>query len=736
MRALRDRGDCVVCADLPNYPTTTQHSLEDVGKLWMEWGIHGLILVSFGLQVFLFFAAGLRRRSTSRILMSLLWLAYLSADSVAIFILGHLSVHASGPRHQLLFLWAPFVLLHLGGQQTITAFSMKDNELWRRHLLGLVTQVVVAGYVVTRPSWADKRLLAAMVLMFLSGCLRYGERSLCLYRASPTNLKESSLDVLRNYAKRDRDQEENDDGDDGDFISRLFSPDNRKLNYESYQVTIDRMLKADMMRPPSHESFEISTSAAALVSETPLSTLATTKSLPGDIQHSIQELKLNEDRCRAYNYVATRLTHIYELLYTKAPRHSILLEIVFGCASIGVFLLKNIPIRCPTYCIPFCTVFIILCIPFVALYYLFFVLLFFLLVLFPILSTSATLVLFMVAKKSQLYSQADVIVSYILLIGAVNLEVASLFITFALSREAPRRIRSAIWTFAKYIYPAWGTKQWSEMLGQYNMINSVTKQHATYIRSFVSQWIGKHLGDETIAHIPIYDDLKKFVLDKLLEFGTKPEDWNFASFRGQLALRDLKSRHGIFSFLLPARSETHLHKSINDVDFPTTVLIWHIATDILYFKDTNNIDSCEQMKTMSRELSNYIMYLVFKCGVTLTNTTQLQHDNALRVMEVNRDLGEKGAMKKVFQANQHQKWTSETPIPPLLPRACQVAQELIDISGEAKRWDLIAAVWLEMLYYVAPRCGGAFHSEHLATGGEFITHVLLLMQHLGPFVKP
>jgi hypothetical protein len=73
---------------------------------------------------------------------------------------------------------------------------------------------------------------------------------------------------------------------------------------------------------------------------------------------------------------------------------------------------------------------------------------------------------------------------------------------------------------------------------------------------------------------------------------------------------------------------------------------------------------------------------------------------------------------------------------PVLPRACLVARELLTITDEAERWGLIANVWVEMLYYVAPRCGCAFHYEHLSTGGEFITHLLILMKFLGPFLPP
>jgi hypothetical protein len=55
----------------------------------------------------------------------------------------------------------------------MTAFSKQDNELWKRHLLGLVTQVSVAGYVVAKASWPDVRLRAAMLLIFVSGCFAF-----------------------------------------------------------------------------------------------------------------------------------------------------------------------------------------------------------------------------------------------------------------------------------------------------------------------------------------------------------------------------------------------------------------------------------------------------------------------------------------------------------------------------------------------------------------------------------
>ncbi|XP_071939261.1 uncharacterized protein [Coffea arabica] len=43
--------------------------------------------------------------------------------------------------------WAPFLLPHLGAPDNITAISLEDNELWIRHLLGLIIQFSAVAYV-------------------------------------------------------------------------------------------------------------------------------------------------------------------------------------------------------------------------------------------------------------------------------------------------------------------------------------------------------------------------------------------------------------------------------------------------------------------------------------------------------------------------------------------------------------------------------------------------------------
>ena len=105
------------------------------------------------------------------------------------------------------------------------------------------------------------------------------------------------------------------------------------------------------------------------------------------------------------------------------------------------------------------------------------------------------------------------------------------------------------------------------------------------------QWMARYLGDwgagllVELTYTPVTGDhtsIKEFILDKLLlGFGTGKE-WNIATSRGQLAVRKwmLESQQGTD---VVERTGKALEKIITGgVDFPTSVLVWHIATDICY----------------------------------------------------------------------------------------------------------------------------------------------------------
>jgi len=175
--------------------------MENLIKLYHDWEIQLLVLLSFQIQIFLFFTGGLRRRSINMLLRLSIWIAYLGADMIAVYALGYLSQHKDATMAEdtmrgtqpLAFFWAPFLLIHLGGQDTITAFAMEDNNLWLRHLLNLVVQVVLSLYVF----WKSIRkhsveLLVSGIFVFVAGIIKYGERTWSLKCGSFKSLQSST----------------------------------------------------------------------------------------------------------------------------------------------------------------------------------------------------------------------------------------------------------------------------------------------------------------------------------------------------------------------------------------------------------------------------------------------------------------------------------------------------------------------------------------------------------------
>ncbi|KAK1677134.1 hypothetical protein QYE76_037982 [Lolium multiflorum] len=149
--------------------------------LWNHQSMQILVLLSLGLQFILFVLAGIRRREDAPVRRFLLWLAYLTADSTAIYAIGHLSFSSIVQVHPLVRFWAPFLLLHLGGPDNITAYALQDSQLWLRHLKTLVVQVLGVAYVLLYRNIADGNLLGlASVLMFALGVVKYGERTWAL----------------------------------------------------------------------------------------------------------------------------------------------------------------------------------------------------------------------------------------------------------------------------------------------------------------------------------------------------------------------------------------------------------------------------------------------------------------------------------------------------------------------------------------------------------------------------
>ncbi|KAG8086782.1 hypothetical protein GUJ93_ZPchr0010g10976 [Zizania palustris] len=186
---------------------------------WEEWQLRVLALGSLGVQFFLAVFGGRRKSRIPPWYRFFIWLSYLGSDALAIYALATLFnrhkkqvvQHSSGNNGGSLDLevvWAPVLLMHLGGQMFITAYNIEDNELWKRHILTTLSQVTVAVYVFCK-SWSssgDGRLLAAAILLFIPGVLKCVEKPLALKAASFNSLV-SSFDRAERAPAKSREEE-------------------------------------------------------------------------------------------------------------------------------------------------------------------------------------------------------------------------------------------------------------------------------------------------------------------------------------------------------------------------------------------------------------------------------------------------------------------------------------------------------------------------------------------------
>jgi hypothetical protein len=145
-----------------------------------------------------------------------------------------------------------------------------------------------------------------------------------------------------------------------------------------------------------------------------------------------------------------------------------------------------------------------------------------------------------------------------------------------------------------------------------------------------------------------------------------------------------------------------------------------------------------KLKSSIRELSNYVMYLLVKCKAMVTvydidslNGIRWKFLNSL-VIIIDQQVGRRHILLNIQQCYNEYDVLSEaneiTREDDVLSEAKKISREFLRMGKEEEGlWDLIAMVWVEMLCYIAFNYDAAFHTKQLCAGGEFVTHVKMLL---------
>ncbi|XP_015692582.1 uncharacterized protein LOC107304190 [Oryza brachyantha] len=675
-----------------------QSSTKIIVQQLKDWEIQILLLLSFALQLILFFFGGHRRRSNRVMLRILLWLTYLSADFIAVYALGYLSRHLptttdshtyyqarlgknllfpSQSHHDLTPLWAPFLLVHLGGQDTVTAFSIEDNELWSRHLLNMLVQVCLVLFVLWN-SVAHNRLVIPAALLFFAGVIKYGERIWALKCASQKSLKNSinteEEDInIDSDRRRQEEEESNEDshgqhqGGDGNIEDGNGRNKHEGSNRDAGQFIGDGNQEKDGSNLDGKHQMVLEYSSLVKGALRFMPTLR--KIFVGrkgfDIKDILSRHKVSQDAEVAFKTVEVELSMMYDELYTKTrviqTRNGTILRSVSLAFTVVAFV-----------------VFIL-----------------------------------MTGAKQRYYSSTvaiDIAITYTLFTGAFFLEACSIATSMLSPRawssiEAQGRRRCS--SLSRATWSMFGRTQlertwWSNSVRQYNVVR--------YFRLVDDKSrVGKMIS--MVGAKELWSKLRHTRQEKVTTF--MKESIHQAIYQGKLR-RPLNVSPELYSVLTG--------------HFELVLLTMHGFTELFLsmLERNSDFDLDDKMQILvqtCKVISDYMFFLL------VLQPSMLPVRSSAGVYSMLETIfkftpGEDLSTKEQFLESFFKR--VETPRHDLKGTAGRMLEDGQDIGAALQ---LMVDIWVRLLIYAAGKSPAQEHARQLSMGGELLTFVWLLMAH-------
>ncbi|KAJ4901567.1 hypothetical protein Rs2_15518 [Raphanus sativus] len=735
-------------------------------KFWDKWNIRGVIMLSLFLQTILIFFAPSRKRTAKKLFLVLIWSAYLLADWAADYAVGQISdsQEEAADEHdktrELLAFWSPFLLLHLGGPDTITALALEDNELWNRHLFSLVCQAVATVYVILLST--PNRLLTPTVIMLFGGVIKYVERTSALFSASLDKFKDSMLedpDPGANYAKL---MEEYANKRDMNMPTEVIVEEDPEKGREgNTPVRPDDGLTDLQVVQYAFKYFNI---FKGLIVD-----LIFTNKQRDESRKFFDSLKPEE----ALSIIEVELSLIYESLFTKA-------EILHNWTG-AVF--RIIALACLV----------------------------------------SSLFLFSLKNESQ-YEGFDVALTYALLVCGIALDTIALLMfcvsdwTIATLRELKEDqdkkdpwawtdgvlnwilgFRTLRWKRSKCFMDGHEVldrnfmfRRWSEYVHAYNLIGYCLKirpkrLHPTkgLIHSFIPCSVTRQFCNlseckwiRPVTHQLgwlINKVLEFFGLTELVEeirFATSDrltrELWEFIFKQVQHkhrfaedpeSAKSISSARGDWTLVETSSKKTEggpdhakLLRYVTEKDYDQSILMWHIATELLYQSpEEEEVTKKEEYtnREFSKILSDYMMYLLYMQPTLMSAVSGIAKIRFLDTCEEAKEFFERRHIDKTRHKKENLvKEASrailsvKTYVEPMHVKGDRsksvlfdgsvLAKELMKLkNGRESMWEVVSKVWVELLCFAATHCDSQEHASQLSKGGELINFVWLLMAHFG-----
>ncbi|CDP16262.1 unnamed protein product [Coffea canephora] len=688
-------------------------------QLWEQWELQTFIVISLSLQTFLILFVPLRKRASTGFLIMAVWSAYLLAEHAATFVIGQISnsQRNSPPQNDhddnadLLAFWAPFLLVHLGGPDTITAFALEDNELWLRHLYGLVFHSVEVFYIFYQS--IENKLWIPTVLMFVAGIIKYSERTRSLYLASLDRFTDSMLpepDPGPDYAK---------------LMNEYYSKKEAKLPTRIQMIGEPcRRNKASRVKEGQLTNLEVVLYAHQF--------FRTFRGLFADFIFSFRERSqsrdffLNRTAEDAFRVVEVELNFYYDVFFTKV---SVLytnlgcigrfVSVVCTVVALGLFHSErkkrnfegfNVEI---TYTLLYGAI----ALDVIA-------------IIMLIFSDSAVVKMNEFRRRLAFKKQS----------GTAQAASQPSAAAGGASTQSPfRNFFRRLWHFFR--------RRWSETVSTCNLISYCLHPRLELKEKFFG-YIG--LGNilDTMKYVktePFSTELRDLIFTELKTKSKIADDLDTA--------KDISSARG--DWILRVEGFGELLPYISQMDYDESLLLWHIATELCYSDEIAKASSPNKHRHLSKLLSDYMLYLLVMQPTMMSAVTGIGQirfrDTCAEVKRFRGKLANKKEPNFTQTEDDHAKLCKEildvkTEVKPVAIKGdrsksvlfdgCILAKKLRDLKTseagiEVDKWEIMSKVWVELLSYAAIRCRAYVHAQQLSKGGELFTIVWLLMAHFG-----
>ncbi|XP_039169651.1 uncharacterized protein LOC104442999 [Eucalyptus grandis] len=162
------------------------------------------------------------------------------------------------------------------------------------------------------------------------------------------------------------------------------------------------------------------------------------------------------------------------------------------------------------------------------------------------------------------------------------------------------------------------------------------------------------------------------------------------------------------------------------------IIVWHIATSIFEQMMPISDPSSNSNFLVATNLSKYLAYLVtFHLKLLPDHPYDSEYIFDRIIIEARHLLKDcKTVKERIQRLNKIGKTMNDTG--KVMIQGARLGQQLLDVENEPNFiWKVLAEFWAELMVYVAPSDNAIAHAEHLAMGGEFVTHVWALVSHAG-----